>query len=116
MARIKNKYPEFVSQGVEVVAIGPNDMGSFQRYWADKNIPFIGLPDPQHIVSGRYSQEINIFKLGRIPLNCVVDKNGRIRYIHYGSNAIDIPDNKVFFKVIDEINKSSNHVVPHTFE
>ena len=116
LARIKNNYPEFVSQGVEVVAVGPNDMGSFRRYWADKNIPFIGLPDPEHIVSRQYLQEVNIFKLGRIPLNCVIDKTGRIRYIHYGSNAIDIPDNEVFLKVIDTINKSSNYTVPHACE
>ena len=55
-----------------------------------------------------YRQEVNLFKLGRMPLNCVVDINGRIRYVHYGSSMTDIPDNETFLNVIDKLNTSSN--------
>jgi hypothetical protein len=47
-----------------------------------------------------------LFKLGRMPLNCVVDIHGRIRYVHYGESMKDIPDNETFFNVIDQLNKS----------
>lgn len=71
-------------------------------------MPFIGLPDPDHRVALQYRQEVNLFKLGRMPLNCVVDPKGYIRYAHYGASMQDIPSNEELLQVIDELNKSSN--------
>ena len=83
---MRDQYAEFTARGAEIIAVGPNDMSTFQRYWANENILYAGLPDPDHKVSKLYRQEANLFKLGRMPLNCVVDINGRIRYVHYGSS------------------------------
>jgi peroxiredoxin len=105
---MRDHYSEFISRGAEIVAVGPDGTSSFQRYWESEKIPYVGLPDPEKKVLRLYKQEINIFKLGRMPLNCVVDINGRIRYIHFGSNMTDIPDNETFLHVIDQINASSN--------
>jgi peroxiredoxin Q/BCP len=105
---MKESYAEFAERGVEVIAVGPDDMQAFQRYWAKENIPFIGLPDPDHQVSKLYRQEVNLFKLGRMPLNTVLDINGRMRYVHFGSSMSDIPDNETFLEVIDHLNESSN--------
>ncbi len=82
-------------------------MTSFQNYWAKENIPFIGLPDPNHSISKLYRQEVNLIKLGRLPLNCVVDISGRIRFVHYGASMKDIPDSEKFLDVIDQLNVSS---------
>jgi len=54
-----------------------------------------------------YKQEVNLFKLGRMPLNCVVDQKGYIRYAHYGASMQDIPSNNELLHVIDELNTSS---------
>ena len=105
---MRDDYAEFTAHGAEIIAVGPNDLASFQRYWANENIQYVGLPDPDHQVAKLYRQEVNLFKLGRMPLNCVVDINGRIRYVHYGSSMRDIPDNETFFNVIDQLNASSN--------
>ena len=105
---MRDHYSEFISRGAEIVAVGPDSTSSFQSYWRNEKIPYTGLPDPEKKVSRLYKQEINIFKLGRMPLNCVIDVNGRIRYVHFGSNMTDIPDNETFLHVIDEINVSSN--------
>lgn len=91
-----------------ILAVGPNPRGAFKQYWSNERIPFIGLPDPDHKVASQYRQEVNLFKLGRMPLNCVVDANGYIRYAHYGSSMKDIPSNEELLQVIDELNKSSN--------
>ena len=95
-------------RGAEIIAVGPDGMSAFQEYWAKESLPYIGLPDPDRSVSKLYRQEINLFKLGRMPLNCVVDIHGQIRYVHYGVNMTDIPDNEIFLSVIDELNKASN--------
>lgn len=105
---MRDHYSEFTSRGVEIVAVGPDTMDAFQQYWEKESIPYIGLPDPDRSVSKLYKQEINLFKLGRMPLNSVLDINGRIRYIHYGANMTDIPDNETFLEVIDALNSPSS--------
>lgn len=105
---MRDGYSEFVSRGAEILAIGTDNENSFESYWKKENLPYIGLPDPKASVPRLYRQEVNLFKLGRMPLNCVVDTDGRIRYIHYGSNMTDIPANETFINVIDQINASSN--------
>jgi peroxiredoxin Q/BCP len=105
---MRDHYSEFISRGAEIVSVGPDGTSPFQAYWEKEKIPYIGLPDPEKKVLRLYKQEINIFKLGRMPLNCVVDIAGRIRYVHYGSGMSDIPDNETFLNVIDLLNASSN--------
>jgi len=105
---MRDHYPDFTSRDAEILAVGPNDMDSFKTYWGKENLPFVGLPDPNHIVARTYRQEVNLFKLGRMPMNCIVDTGGRIRYMHYGSSMSDIPDNESFLDVIDKLNASSN--------
>ena len=108
MARIRNDYEKFKSRGAEILAIGPNTEAAFQQYWQKENIPYVGLPDPDHRVAVKYRQEVNLFKLGRMPLMCVVDQEGRIRYVHYGASMADIPENEALLNVIDQLNASSN--------
>jgi peroxiredoxin Q/BCP len=108
LARLRDEHEKFVSRGVEVVAVGPNDLETFQRYWRNERMPFIGLPDPDHSVARKYRQEVNLFKLGRMPLNCVIDAKGYVRFAHYGASMRDIPSNDELLHVIDELNASSN--------
>ena len=42
-----------------------------------------------------------------MPLVCVVDKHGRIRYAHYGTSMSDIPPNEKLLAVIDELNQEA---------
>lgn len=107
MARLRDHYAEFTSRGAEILAIGPDSLESFEKYWKKEKLPFVGLPDPDHIVAKTYKQEVNLFKLGRMPLNCIVDTSGYIRYVHYSISRSDIPDNETFLSVIDELNASS---------
>lgn len=104
---MRDQYDEFKSRGADILAVGPDGMNTFRQYWRENKIPYIGLPDPDHIVARQYRQEVNLFKMGRMPLNCVVDANGLIRYVHYGTSMSDIPDNETFFSVIDQLNASS---------
>jgi peroxiredoxin Q/BCP len=108
LARLRDEYDQFVSRGVEILAVGPNPSATFEQYWSNEHIPFIGLPDPEHKVALLYRQEVNMFRLGRMPLSCVVDAMGMIRYAHYGTSMRDIPANEELFQVIDTLNNSSN--------
>ena len=104
---MRDDHQAFADHGAEILAVGPDKPPQFVRYWANENIPYTGLPDPDHKVARKYRQEVNIFKLGRMPLVCVVDKEGRIRYAHFGASMSDIPDNDVLLGVIDQLNVAS---------
>jgi len=108
LARLRDEYDRFTSRGVEILAVGPNPLATFEEYWRNEEIPFVGLPDSEHRVALQYRQEVNLFKLGRMPLNCIVDAKGYIRFAHYGASMQDIPTNEALLEVIDELNASSN--------
>jgi peroxiredoxin len=108
LARLRDEYDKYNDRGVVILAVGPNPPATFEQYWQNERIPFIGLPDPEHRVALQYRQEVNLFKLGRMPLNCVVDGNGYIRYAHYGTSMRDIPSNEELLQVIDELIVTSN--------
>jgi peroxiredoxin Q/BCP len=107
LARLRDSYTEFTSRGAEILAVGPDKPGKFANFWRENEIPFIGLPDVEKKVSKLYKQEVNLFKLGRMPMNSIVDREGHIRFVHYGLSMADIPDNETFIKVIDKINVPS---------
>ena len=104
---MRDEYEKFTSRGVTILALGPNSPAAFEQFWKNEQIPFIGLPDLEYRVAKMYRQEVNLFKLGRMPLNCVVDANGYIRFAHYGASMRDIPTNDELLQVIDELIKSS---------
>jgi len=107
LARLRDEYEKFTSRGVEILAVGPNALPTFRQYWGNERIPFIGIPDPGHLVAQKYKQQVKLFKLGRMPLNCIIDRNGYVRFAHYGNSMSDIPNNEDLLHVIDELNEAS---------
>jgi peroxiredoxin len=57
LARLRDGYEQFTSRGVEILAVGPDSVSVFQQYWKNENIPFIGLPDPDHSVARTYRRK-----------------------------------------------------------
>ena len=93
MAQLRQEYDRFADNETEIIVVGPENRDQFRKYWAENDLPFIGLPDPQHSVLKLYGQEIKLFKFGRMPAQVVVDKAGIARYVHYGKSMSDIPSN-----------------------
>ncbi len=105
MAQLRQDYEAFTQRGAEVIVVGPEDAPSFARYWEEEQLPFVGLPDPKHTVLKRYGQEVNLFKLGRMPAQAIVDREGLVRWIHYGHSMSDIPPNEELLGLLDQLNK-----------
>ncbi len=105
MAQLRQDYEAFVERNTEVIVIGPEDKAAFARYWEKGSLPFVGLPDPRHTVLKLYGQEINLFKLGRMPAQVIVDRTGQARYVHYGHSMSDIPPNEELLTLLDELNR-----------
>ena len=77
------------------------------RYWETERIPFTGLPDPKHVVANLYGQEVNLFKLGRVPALMLIDKKGQVCYQHYSDSMSDIPENQLILGMLDKINSEA---------
>jgi peroxiredoxin len=103
MAQLRQDYEEFVKRGAEIIVVGPEDAKAFNSYWQQEQLPFVGLPDPQHTVLKRYGQEVNLFKLGRMPAQAIVDRKGIVRWIHYGHAMSDIPPNRELLTLLDSL-------------
>ncbi len=101
MMQLYQDFNVFSERETIVVAIGPENAKSFQNYWEKNNLPFIGLPDEKHTVLKLYGQEVKLFKLGRLPAQMIIDKNGSLRYVHYGHSMQDIPGNDELIGLLD---------------
>lgn len=105
MAQLRHDYQEFVERDAEIIAVGPEGPRAFEEYWRKEELPFVGLPDPKHTVLELYGQEVNLFKLGRMPAQLVIDKKGKACYVHYGHSMSDIPPNDEILALLDELNR-----------
>lgn len=103
MAQLRQDYQQFTSRNIQVIVVGPEDAKAFASYWKENDLPFIGLPDPKASVLKLYGQEVNLFKLGRMPAQVIVDKAGVARYAHYGHDMSDIPSNQEVLELIDRL-------------
>ena len=108
MAQLRQDYAQFAARDIEVVVVGPENAQAFADYFAKEALPFIGLPDPTASVLKLYGQEVNLFKLGRMPAQVLIDKAGVARYVHYGHNMSDIPKNEELLALGDEINAAAD--------
>ena len=105
MAQLRQEYQEFVARDAEVVVVGPDSESAFKDYWQREDIPFVGLANPTHTVAQRYGQEVKLLKFGRMPALMVIDKEGQVRYKHYGGSMSDIPPNPQILAILDALNQ-----------
>ena len=101
MAQLRQDYQKFAKLDTEIIVAGPEKAEAFREYWAKENLPFTGLPDPEHLVLKLYGQEVKLFKLGRLPAQMLIDKLGKVRFVHYGHSMSDIPANQEILSLIE---------------
>ena len=103
MAQLRQDHEHYRSRDALVAAIGPDSESDFKRYWEEHKLPFTGLPDEKHSVLKLYGQEVKLFKLGRQPAQMLIDKQGLLRFVHYGHNMSDIPGNEEMIALLDRL-------------
>jgi peroxiredoxin len=104
MAQLRQDHQEFVKRQAQIIVLGPEDAKAFDAYFRQNDLPFIGLPDPKASVLKLYGQEVNLFKLGRMPAQVIVNKTGIARFVHYGHSMSDIPENVEVLALLDQLN------------
>ncbi len=107
MAQLRRDYDEFVKRETVILVVGPEKKKLFEDYWANHLLPFIGLPDPKHHVLKLYGQEVRLFKLGRMPAQVIINRQGFVRLAHYGHSMSDIPRNSEILALLDQLNREA---------
>jgi peroxiredoxin len=105
MAQLRQDYQKFVERNTEILAVGPEDADGFKKWWTEHQMPFTGIPDPKHELAKLYSQEFKIFKGGRLPALVVIDRDGKIRLMHYADLPSDIPADEEILALLDKLNQ-----------
>jgi len=104
---LREDYDRFVERDAEILVIGPEGPRQFKKVWDEQQYPFVGFSDYQHTVANLYGQEVNLLKLGRMPAMLIVDKQGIIRFAHFGDNMADIPRNEDVLELLDRLNREA---------
>ena len=105
MSQLRRSHDDFVERDTVVLVAGPDNPEKFNSYFTEHNLEFVGLPDPKHSVLKLYGQQVKIFKFGRMPAQCLIDKNGVVRFVHYGHDMTDIPEPQEMLDLIDSLDK-----------
>ena len=100
MAQLRQDFDQFEGLDTKIIVVGPEDAKAFGRYWEEEKLPFIGIPDAKSGILKQFGQEVNLFKLGRMPAQVLVDKEGTARFVHYGHSMSDIPANEEVLETI----------------
>jgi peroxiredoxin len=105
MAQLRQDHAQFVARNAEVLVVWPDDAKTVRDYCQKEKLPFPNLIDPGHEVASRYGQEVNLFKLGRMPTMAVLDRDGVVRFEHHANGMQDIPANSKILTLLDELNQ-----------
>ena len=105
MAQLRRDYQKFVDRDAEIIAVGPEGAEAFADWWRKHQMPFTGIGDPKHVIAGMFGQKVKLLKLGRMPAQFVIDKEGMMRNVHYGESMADIMTDEEVLALLDEINR-----------
>jgi peroxiredoxin len=111
MAQLRRDYQKYKDRDAEVIVVGPEGADQFRAFWKEHDLPFIGLPNPNHSVLKLYGQQIKIFKFGRMPAQVIVNRQGLARFVHYGDSMSDIPQTKEMLEILDQLNQVNEAVI-----
>jgi peroxiredoxin Q/BCP len=104
MAQLRQDYEKFTERSTQIIVVGPEGPRQFKNYFGKENLPFIGLPNMDSSVLKLYGQKVDLFKLGRMPAQVIIDRQGIVCYVHYGHSMSDIPENQELLNLLDKIN------------
>jgi len=103
MMQLHQDKEKLEQKDTKILVVGPEKAQKFEAYWKEHNLEFTGISDEKKQVLGLFGQKVNLFKLGRMPAQILVDKEGTVRYVHYGHSMKDIPETDEVLELIDKL-------------
>ena len=103
MMQLHQDFNKFLEKDTIILVVGPEKRINFEKYFEENGFEFYGIPDETQKVLKLFNQEVNLFKLGRMPAQMLIDKEGILKYVHFGHSMKDIPSNQEIFDSIDNM-------------
>ena len=103
MMQLHQDMEAFNERDTIIVTIGPENAEAFKNFFAKNGYTYYGLPDENLTVLKMYGQQVKLFKFGRMPAQMLIDKNGILRFVHFGHDMQDIPSNEEILTLIDAL-------------
>lgn len=103
MTQLREDYQKFQDVNAQVIVVGPDDAQAFRKFWQKYDLPFIGIPDPDHRIAKLYSQESKLLKLGRMPAQFIIDREGRLDFVYYSQSMTDITENETILNRLKQL-------------
>ena len=103
MAQLRQDFKAFTDLSTKILVAGPESAEAFRDFWQKEQLPFTGLPDPDHQVLKLYGQEVKLLKLGRMPAQFLIDKKGVVRFAYYSTSMRDITEDAVILTAIRQL-------------
>lgn len=103
MAQLRQDFALFTKLSTKILVAGPEDAEAFRSFWQKEQLPFTGLPDPEHKLLKLYAQEVKLLKLGRMPAQFLIDKQGIARFVYYSTSMRDITGNALILTAIRQL-------------
>ena len=113
MTQLRRHADQFSELNVEVVIVGPEGVESFGSYWRKAELdaaelPFVGIPDPEEQILKLYAQPKRLLRLGRMPMQVLIDNTGLVRWKYTGTSMRDIPAVDEVLEQCRDLKKGSN--------
>jgi peroxiredoxin len=102
---LREHHEEFVTRGVQVLAIAPGGPGNNIDKYIGKagEFPFPMLKDAKHEVFDRYDVVKKLASLGQRPALFVIDREGIVHYNQVGTQQTNIPPIAEVLRELDEL-------------
>jgi peroxiredoxin len=103
LGRLTTDYESFEELGTRIVVFTRHDEERMRKYWEESKFPFGGVSDPAGEIGKLYGQQYKLLKMGLLPAQFVIDRQGKIIFVRYGSSMSDIPDNEDILHVLASV-------------
>ena len=99
MAQLRLDYEKFKTLNTEVIVMVPNGPRMIEHYIQANHVLYPILTDKGSAVAGQYFQVKHFFNFG-VPSVFLVDREGKIAYVHYARTLISEPENREALAVL----------------
>lgn len=100
---MRDQHHLFEAVGAPVAVVVRERAERLREHWAGLRLPFVCVPDPDGRVAAPWGQQWRLLKLGRLPAQFVVARDGRVAFAHYARDMTDIVGNETILGVVNSL-------------
>lgn len=97
---MRDQHATFEAAGASVAVVVRERPERLRGHWAGLRLPFVCVPDPDGRIAASWGQQWRLLRLGRLPAQFVVARDGRVAFAHYARHMADIVPNEGILAIV----------------